>query len=230
MEMKQQITAIILAAGQGKRMNSKVQKQFLLLQGKPLLYYSLRCFQECREIDRMILVTGENEIDYCRENIIHPYGLTKVTDIVAGGKERYDSVEHGLQHVSEGIVMIHDGARPFVTETMIQNSLEAVKQTGACTVGVPVKDTIKVVRDGRSVETPDRTLLWQIQTPQTFQVDLMKQAYCRMRQDLATSITDDTMLVERYCNTSVCMVEGSYCNIKITTPEDMIFAEALLQK
>lgn len=227
--MKETITAIVLAAGQGRRMNSTVQKQFLLLQDKPVLYYSLRCFQDSG-IDRIVLVTGKNEIEYCRSEIVERYSLDKVTDIIAGGRERYDSVEQGLNCIEEGIVLIHDGARPFVTGDMLQRSIETARKCGACTVGMPVKDTIKVV-DGEhyGIATPDRSTLWQIQTPQTFQVSLIKEAYTRMRQSESGNITDDTMLVEQYCGIKVKVIEGSYQNIKLTTPEDMVLAERLLQ-
>lgn len=230
MTVKEEISVIVLAAGQGRRMNSKVQKQFMLLQGKPVLYYSLRCFQESN-INRIILVTGESEVEYCRTEIVEKYGFDKVTDIVAGGAERYDSVEYGLNCIQEGIVLIHDGARPFVTEDMVRRSIEAAKINGACTVGMPVKDTIKVLdENGYGMETPDRSALWQIQTPQTFQASLIKEAYSRMRQSKIGNITDDTMLVEQYCETRVKVIEGDYHNIKITTPEDMILAEVFLKE
>lgn len=226
--MNEQITAIVLAAGQGRRMHSKVQKQFLLLEEKPVLYYSLKCFQDSENVERIILVTGENEITYCREQIVEKYGFHKVTDIVAGGAERYDSVEQGLSRIEDGIVLIHDGARPFVTQRMIRDSIQTAKEYGACTVGMPVKDTIKVVDpDGYGIDTPDRRTLWQIQTPQTFRVSLIKQAYHAMRQSPAGNITDDTMLVEQYCNIRVKVIEGDYRNIKITTPEDMTLAASI---
>ena len=136
--------AIVLAAGQGKRMNSAVQKQFLLLNGRPLLLYSLEAFQKSK-IDRIILVTGKEEIEYCREEITVPYGITKADAIVAGGRERYHSVYEGLK-AAEGCeeILIHDGARPLVTEKMIHDALDGARKYGACIVGMPVKDTIKV--------------------------------------------------------------------------------------
>lgn len=227
--MKEEISVIVLAAGQGRRMNSKVQKQFMLLQDKPVLYYSLKCFQESN-VMRIILVTGEKEIEYCKKEIVEKYQFDKVTDVIAGGTERYDSVEQGLNCITDGIVLIHDGARPFVNLEMIQQSIEAAREYGACTVGMPVKDTIKVVNEnGIGIDTPDRSTLWQIQTPQTFQVPLIKEAYARMRKTKMGNITDDTMLVEYYCNTKVKVIKGDYRNLKITTPEDMILAEGILQ-
>lgn len=227
--MKERITAIILAAGQGKRMNSRIQKQFMLLQEKPLLYYSLRCFQDS-EIEEIVLVTGSGEIEFCQKAIVEAYGFTKVKAVIAGGAERYDSVEKGLACIEDGIVLIHDGARPFVSREMIRQSIIAAMENGACTVGVPVKDTIKVVDEAQyGIETPDRKTLWQVQTPQAFRTGLIKEAYVRMRQDGMENITDDTMLVERYCGVRSKIIMGDYHNLKITTPEDFIAAEAFLR-
>lgn len=224
------VTAIVLAAGSGSRMNQKKEKQFLLLDGKPVLYYSLRTF-EASIVDEIILVTKEKDIDYCRQEIVEKYGFTKVRRIVSGGKERYDSVQRGLRAADKrnNIIMIHDAARPFVTNRMILDSISAARRYKACTVAVPVKDTIKVVDEYEfGVETPDRSTLYIIQTPQTFDRGLLREAYERLRISGDKDITDDTMIVERYLDQRVKMVEGSYKNIKITTPEDMPVAEALL--
>jgi 2-C-methyl-D-erythritol 4-phosphate cytidylyltransferase len=224
------VTAIVLAAGSGSRMNQKKEKQFLLLDGKPVLYYSLRTF-EASIVDEIILVTKEKDIDYCRQEIVEKYGFTKVRRIVSGGKERYDSVQRGLKAADKrnNIIMIHDAARPFVTNRMILDSISAARRYKACTVAVPVKDTIKVVDEYEfGVETPDRSTLYIIQTPQTFDRGLLREAYDRLRISGDKDITDDTMIVERYLDQRVKMVEGSYKNIKITTPEDMPVAEALL--
>ncbi len=224
------VTAIVLAAGSGSRMNQKKEKQFLLLDGKPVLYYSLRTF-EASIVDEIILVTKEKDIDYCRQEIVEKYGFTKVRRIVSGGKERYDSVQRGLKAADKrnNIIMIHDAARPFVTNRMILDSISAARRYKACTVAVPVKDTIKVVDEYEfGVETPDRSTLYIIQTPQTFDRGLLREAYERLRISGDKDITDDTMIVERYLDQRVKMVEGSYKNIKITTPEDMPVAEALL--
>ena len=224
------VSAIVLAAGSGSRMNQKKEKQFLLLDGKPVLYYSLRTF-EASIVDEIILVTKEKDIDYCRQEIVEKYGFTKVRRIVSGGKERYDSVQRGLKAADKrnNIIMIHDAARPFVTNRMILDSISAARRYKACTVAVPVKDTIKVVDEYEfGVETPDRSTLYIIQTPQTFDRGLLREAYDRLRISGDKDITDDTMIVERYLDQRVKMVEGSYKNIKITTPEDMPVAEALL--
>lgn len=225
------VTAIVLAAGSGSRMNQKKEKQFLLLDGKPLLYYSLKTF-EASIVDEIILVTKEKDIEYCRTEIVEKYGFSKVKKIVPGGKERYDSVQKGIKASDRRhkTVMIHDAARPFVTNRMILDSISAARRYKACTVAVPVKDTIKVVDDyGFGEETPDRSKLYQIQTPQTFDREVITEAYSRLRISGDKDITDDTMIVERYLNQKVKMVEGSYRNIKVTTPEDMIFAEAIIK-
>ncbi len=224
------VSAIVLAAGSGSRMNQKKEKQFLLLDGKPVLYYSLKTF-EASIVDEIILVTKEKDIDYCREEIVEKYGFSKVRRIVSGGKERYDSVQKGMRAADKrnNIIMIHDAARPFVTNRMILDSISAARRYKACTVAVPVKDTIKVVDEYEfGVETPDRSTLYIIQTPQTFDRKLLREAYDRLRISGDKDITDDTMIVERYLDQRVKMVEGSYRNIKITTPEDMPVAEALL--
>ena len=231
--MDGKVTAIVLAAGQGKRMKSNVQKQYMMLQGKPVLYYALHVFQTSPLINQIILVTGGPEIEYCKKEVVDYFHFTKVVDIIAGGAERYHSVSHGLNRISgeyeKGIVLIHDGARPFVTHQMINDSIETACQCGACTVGMPVKDTIKVVdEEGYGIDTPDRKTMWQIQTPQTFQVEVIKKAHECIKKVSDGNITDDTMLVEKYCGKKVKVIEGSYQNIKITTPEDMILANAFL--
>lgn len=229
--MKSNVTAIVLAAGQGKRMNSDVHKQYLLIDGKPVIYYSLRVFEES-VVDDIILVVGDGEKEYCQKEIVQKYGFKKVTKIVSGGAERYNSVHNGLIE-AEGAkyVMIHDGARPFVTINMINDSIDAVIKYNGCTVGMPVKDTIKIVdKEGFSVNTPDRSLVWQIQTPQTFNKTILLDAYYKMFATGDTNVTDDTMIVERYQTMKIKVLEGAYTNIKITTPEDLKIAENFLKK
>ncbi|MBP3621363.1 MAG: 2-C-methyl-D-erythritol 4-phosphate cytidylyltransferase [Lachnospiraceae bacterium] len=233
--------AIVLAGGSGSRMNSDVAKQFLMLQGKEILYYSLKTFQENENISDIILVARTEDMEYCKSNIVEKYGFHKVKRICAGGKERYNSVYNGLCLVEElskdiknEVVMIHDGARPFVTNSMIDESIGNMKFGSACTVGVPVKDTIKIVFEiyGEiySKETPDRNTLYQIQTPQTFRYELIRSGYERMFQDTKYNITDDTMIVEQYMGMGCKIIMGSYENIKITTPEDLEFAEKIVEK
>lgn len=226
-------TAIILAAGQGKRMKTKVQKQFLMLQGKPLLYYSLACFQKSDEIQEIVVVTGKESIGYCRSEIIEKYGFTKVKSIAEGGKERYDSVYAGLEACSADTdyVFIHDGARPFVTEDIIKRTKEVAVTYQACIAGMPSKDTVKIIDENNMVSaTPERSRVWSVQTPQVFLYSLIKEAHDTARSVSMQGITDDAMVVEQYKNTPVHIVEGAYENIKITTPEDILVAEKILEK
>lgn len=229
--MSEKCTAIVLAAGKGKRMHSKIQKQFLEIGGKPILYYSMECFQKSPLIQDIILVTGEDMISYCQSEIVEKYGFTKVCKVTAGGKERYDSVYAGLLCCQDtDYVYIHDGARPFVTEEMIQRGYEAVKRTNACVMGMPSKDTVKLADpSGYIKETPDRKIVWNIQTPQIFSYDLIRGAYESIRKKDMTGVTDDAMVVEQETGTKILLVEGSYQNIKITTPEDLAIAEAFLR-
>ena len=231
-EMSERNTAIVLAAGQGKRMHSKVQKQFLEIQGYPVLYYSLRCFQESPLIQDIILVTGEESISYCKEEIVQKYGFTKVSAVIPGGKERYDSVYAGLCECRDcEYVLIHDGARPFVTEEILKRGLQKVKETGACVIGMPSKDTVKLSdEEGYVKETPNRKCVWTIQTPQIFSYSLIREAHDSIRQKDMSKITDDAMVVEQETGAKVALAEGSYQNIKITTPEDMKTAEAFLEE
>ena len=229
--MSERYTAFVLAAGQGKRMHSKVQKQFLEIQGYPVLYYSLRCFQESPLIQDIILVTGEESISYCKEEIVQKYGFTKVSAVIPGGKERYDSVYAGLCECRDcEYVLIHDGARPFVTEEILKRGLQKVKETGACVIGMPSKDTVKLSdEEGYVKETPNRKCVWTIQTPQIFLYSLIREAHDSIRQKDMSKITDDAMVVEQETGAKVALAEGSYQNIKITTPEDLDIAEAFLK-
>ncbi|MBQ8280511.1 MAG: 2-C-methyl-D-erythritol 4-phosphate cytidylyltransferase [Roseburia sp.] len=223
-------TAIVLAGGSGKRMNSKVHKQYLLINEKPVLYYSLKAFEDSQVSD-IILVVGAGEVEYCKKDIVEKYGFRKVKAIVEGGKERYHSVYEGLKAATEtDYVLIHDGARPFVSQPIIERTIDAVCQHQACVVGMPVKDTIKIVDDQTyAKDTPNRSNVWMVQTPQAFAYPLIYDAYTRMLAEEDSAITDDAMVVERMTDYKVKLIEGSYQNIKITTPEDLIIAEAYLK-
>ena len=210
----EKFTAIVLAGGTGKRMHSHIHKQYLTLAGKPVLYYALKAFEES-DITDIILVTGADEEAYCKRKIIDKYHIGKVKAIVPGGVERYHSVYAGLC-AAEGAdyVLIHDGARPLVSAA-----------------GMPVKDTIKIAdEDGYAKLTPERSKVWQIQTPQSFSYPLVYEAYRKMLADEDSAITDDAMVVERMTNQPVKLIEGNYRNIKITTPEDMLIAEMYLKQ
>ena len=229
--------AVVLAAGQGKRMQSSVHKQYLLMGGKPVLFYCLRTMEESF-IDEVVLVVGEGEEEYCRKEVVEKYGFKKVSRIVQGGRERYHSVWNGIGAVEEcGYLFIHDGARPFLDQASLERARQAVEQFGACVVGMPVKDTIKIADDnGFSKETPRRDTVWTIQTPQVFTFELVKKAYERLikEEDLLKGkgvlVTDDAMVVETVLGEKVRLVEGSYENLKITTPEDLKIAELFLRE
>lgn len=229
--MKEICTAIVLAGGQGHRMGTKVQKQYLEVSGKPVLAYSLEVFERSPVIDDIILVVGAGQEEYCRRQIIEKYGITKVREIVEGGSERYESVWNGLRILDpRGYVFIHDGARPFVTEEIIERVYEDVKKYKACVVGMPVKDTIKIVdENGMSVSTPDRKTLWMIQTPQVFETKLIRDAYFELMRLQLKNVTDDAMVVEKIFGNAIKMTVGSYENIKLTTPEDLKIAEVFAE-
>lgn len=227
---KQKYAAIVLAAGSGKRMNSKVHKQYLIIQDRPVLYYSLKAFEDSA-VDEIVLVVGKGEEEFCRKEIVDKYGISKVKAIVEGGKERYHSVFEGLKQTSDAdYVLIHDGARPFVNQDIIRHCMQEVQKYQACVVGMPVKDTIKIAdEEGYAKQTPDRKNVWMIQTPQTFSYALIYEAYEEMLKTEDTAITDDAMVLERTKGKKSKLIEGSYRNIKITTPEDLLIANVYLQ-
>ena len=204
-------TAIVLAAGQGKRMNSRIQKQFLEIDHRPVLYYSLECFQKSPLIQDIILVTGEEMISYCKKEIVERYNFTKVTKVIAGGKERYDSVYQGLLACEDcDYVFIHDGARPFVTEAMLERGVFGVQETGACAIGMPSKDTIKISdKEGFVQSTPDRSRVWSVQTPQIFAYSLIRSAHESLRRKDMTGVTDDAMVVEQESGVRICLLYTS---------------------
>lgn len=237
MKQKYKCGAVVLAAGAGKRMQSDIKKQFLQIKDKPVIWYSLHAFQESF-VDEIVLVTSKEDASYCREEIVNKYNFTKVTKIVSGGKERYHSVSEGIKALSScDYVFIHDGARPMLTGEILDRAYECVQECKACVVGMPVKDTIKIAnKDGYIEQTPDRNLVWMIQTPQVFSYPLIKDAYEKLilqEEELkkqGINITDDAMVVETLMEYSVKLIEGSYENIKITTPEDLKIAENFLSK
>jgi 2-C-methyl-D-erythritol 4-phosphate cytidylyltransferase len=231
MNMKKKVTAVILAAGQGKRMNAPVAKQFLMLGDKPVLYYSIKAFEDS-SVDEIILVIGHGQTDYCTQSIIKPYKFKKINRVIEGGKERYDSVSSALWAIDHtDYVLIHDGARPFISSTLINEVIDVVKESKACIVATPVKDTIKIVdNDGWIKETPSRDLIWSAQTPQAFEYYSIKKAYELLFEGdklKKKRITDDAMVYEQFIKQPVKVVKGDYYNIKLTTPEDLIFARGI---
>ncbi len=229
-------TAIVLGAGQGKRMKSSVEKQFMQLDGKPILYYSLKALEESF-IDEVILVTNPCRKEYCKKEIVEKYKFWKVKSVVGGGEERYHSVYQGIRAIeNEGYVWIHDGARPFLTSEILERIKENIEKYPACAVAVPAKDTVKITDEkGFAKETPNRNKVWLIQTPQVFSYGLIKNAYEKLMEneretkESGVMITDDAMVVETFTDEKVKIVNGSYRNIKITTPEDLKIAEIFLK-
>jgi 2-C-methyl-D-erythritol 4-phosphate cytidylyltransferase len=223
--------ALIVAAGQGKRMGIDGGKQFLMLMGKPSLAHTLIAFQNASSIDKIVIVTVEDNFERCRQ-VVADDKITKFVQVIEGGKERMDSVYNGLKIIS-GFgdvknVAIHDGARPLIESAVIDAAVGAVDDSGGVIVGTPAVDTIKLVKDGFVMGTPDRNMTWQIQTPQVFPLDLLMKAHEEARVSKFLG-TDDSVLVERIGG-RVRVVEGSRENLKITTPEDIAIAESILKK
>lgn len=211
-------------------MGGTTPKQFLSLGGIPVLVYSLQILQQVPEIDHIILSVPDQDRDFCWREIVRPFQLDKISQIVAGGKRRQDSVRHGLMalSVTPELILVHDGVRPFITETMVTEVIRSAKLVGAAVVAVPIHDTVKRVgQDHLIQETLKREELWQIQTPQVIRSDWLREAH-RLAQEEHWEVTDDAGLIERL-GYPVSVVEGSCFNIKITRPEDLVFGEAIRQ-
>lgn len=239
---KAHCTAVVLAAGSGKRMNSATAKQYILLEGKPIIWYSLHAVEESQIIDDCILVASPDDIKYVQEEIVEKYAFKKTKAVVAGGRERYESVHNALQAVKDLIptseyVFIQDGARPFLTEKILLDTYQAVVAHKACVAAMPVKDTIKISdENGFIAQTPNRNLVWAVQTPQVFERNLITDSYEKLMSEIeelakqGVAVTDDTFVAQKYANANVKLVEASYENIKITTPEDLKIAKEFLNK
>lgn len=225
------VTAIIPAAGQGRRMQAAVSKQYLLLAGLPLIVHTLQVFQREPLIEEILLVVGPNEVSWCQQEIVHRFGLTRVRAVLAGGRERQDSVYQGLRNLSENCrwVAVHDGARPLLTSPLLRRTITEAWQHGAAVAAVPVKDTVKIAGADQMVQTTlARDLLWCIQTPQVFNRDWLQEAYQQACKEGYYG-TDDASLLERV-GLPVKLVTGDYENLKVTTPEDLDLAEAILAR
>ena len=223
-------TAVIVAAGKGKRMGTEISKQILPLCGKEILAHTVEKFEKAACIRDIILVTGGDALQDVRQ-MVQEYGWKKIISVTEGGKERQDSVFLGLQQVPQDteIVLIHDGVRPFVTEEILERSIAAAKETGGCVAGVPAKDTIKVCdAEGFAIATPNRSTLRQIQTPQTFRRKEILAAYEKAKADGFLG-TDDASVAE-HSGFPVRVIMGSYSNIKITTKEDLLIGAAFLKE
>ncbi|MFC0560692.1 2-C-methyl-D-erythritol 4-phosphate cytidylyltransferase [Halalkalibacter alkalisediminis] len=221
-------SVVIPAAGQGKRMKAGKNKQFLELRGEPLIVHTLRLFEQDSLCDTIVLVANGEECEIMRE-LADAHQFKKVKAIIEGGKERQDSCKNGVDSLkTEQVVLIHDGARPFVTYDVIRRLVHKADETGAAIAAVPVKDTIKRVKEGVVVDTQNRAELWSVQTPQAFKWSLIKEAHTRAKEAGKVG-TDDASLVE-WLGHEVAIVEGDYQNIKLTTPDDLLFAEAILKE
>lgn len=233
---------VLLAGGKGTRMGTGVHKQFLELGGKPLIWHSLNAAQRSDLIDDIILVSGEDDLSHIRE-LVGRYGFDKVSMIVKGGEERYLSVVNGVKAIFERgkeceaftgkpeIILVHDGARPFLDDDIIGRCLEGVEVTGACVAAVPSKDTVKLADDDDIVTSePPRKQVWNMQTPQVFYSDILHEACEKASEaDRNSEITDDARMVSMFVGTGIKLVMGSYENIKITTPVDVLIAGKILE-
>ena len=218
---------IIAAAGQGKRMGYGVNKQFILLNQKPILIHTIEKFQNLPWIKEIIIVANKDEVKAIEE-LVEKHMLN-VTKVIPGGKERQDSIEQGLMYINSEWVMVHDGARPFIDRGKLEELYNIVKIKDAVVLGVPVKDTIKVLDNTGIISyTPDRKSLWTIQTPQAFRLSILKEAYRNAKEKHFLG-TDDSSLVEKI-GVKTHLLEGSYNNIKITTKEDLVFAQMILDR
>jgi len=221
---KSKIGAVIVGAGRSQRMGR--DKVFMSLAGKPLLAWSVDTCQKCRLIDQIIIVVNETKLDLARK-LAADMRWSKVAEICYGGRRRQDSVRQGLNELEDcDWVLIHDGARPFLTEDLIRDGLEAAQATGAAVAAVPIKDTVKLSGSDMMVDcTLNRQELWAVQTPQLFRFDIIAEAHEQIKED----VTDDASMVERLGH-KVRLYMGSYDNIKITTPDDLALAELITGK
>lgn len=221
--------AIIVAGGQGKRIEGKLPKQFLMLKDKPILAHTVEKFEQCELVNEIILAVPEDYLEYSSQAIVDKYGFKKVRRVVCGGKERQDSVYAGLKACSNNtsIVVIHDGVRPLISPDKISESIKICQEKNAVVLAVPIKETVKRVEYGNIITTLDRAKLWLTQTPQTFEYKFILDAYQKAEKDNFVG-TDDSALVERL-GYEVTILEGDYRNIKITTAEDLIIAEKILE-
>ncbi|GJL58454.1 MAG: 2-C-methyl-D-erythritol 4-phosphate cytidylyltransferase [Nitrospirales bacterium] len=224
------VVAVVLAAGLGTRMGGNTPKQYLTLGNLPLLVYSLQVFQHYEGVGEVILSVPASDLEYCWSAIVKPFGLEKVTKVVAGGARRQDSVSNGLAAISDRPdgVLVHDGVRPFIDPCMVKNVIDCAGNTGAAVVAMPIHDTVKRVdSSGIIQETLKREELWQIQTPQVFRYDWLVEAH-HQAQLHQWEVTDDAALIERM-GYPVSVIAGSCFNIKVTKPDDLVFGEAILE-
>ena len=228
--MKTKVHAIIVAAGKGNRMSGSVRKQYIALDGIPILEHTLNIFDSCAKVNQIIVVVPDEDLDFCRKKILRPAKLQKNVSLIAGGSVRQDSVYNALKIIKpdEGIVIVHDGVRPFLRQKHLVACIKGAAELGACILGIPAFDTVKKVNPkGVIIQTHKRDTLWLAQTPQVFEVKLIKKAHEKARQEGFIG-TDDASLVERL-GAAVKIIPGSRSNIKITNPEDLNLARAIIK-
>lgn len=222
---------IVVSAGKGLRVGGDVPKQYMDLCGRPVITYCLQTMQESF-IDEIVIVVGAGDVEYVKKEIVEKFSFTKVKAVVEGGAERSDSVFNGLRAVStqDSYVYIQDAARPMLSRRILEAAREDAEAFGSSVIAVRAKDTVKVVNeDGFVVTTPDRRFLWNVQTPQTFSFSDIYNAYLRYLEKGSNAVTDDASVMEQFGDLPVHITEGSYENIKITTPEDFVTAERFLK-
>lgn len=226
------VIALIPAAGMGKRMQAGINKQYLQIGGMPIVARTIALFEETALVDDIYVITPEQEIAFCRTEVVERYGFAKVLGIIPGGKERQNSVLNGLRAIDgtdeDAVILIHDGVRPFITRHMVEHAIATARDFDGALVAVPAKDTVKIVHDGVVTATPPRETIWLAQTPQAFRYGVIRAAH-EIADAEGFLGTDDASLVERMGN-EVHIVLGDYRNIKITTPEDLVLAEAFLKE
>lgn len=230
MSSQAKVSAIIPAAGSGIRIGGDTKKQYIHLHNKPILVRTIERLSSSRFISEILLVVPESDVEYCENEIVSLYSLNKIKRVITGGKERQDSVHNGIEHISPDtdIIMVHDAVRPFISEKLIKKSIETAAECGSVVVAVPEKDTVKeATTEGLIIKTLQRQRLWRIQTPQVFRRDILVRAY-----DNAVKTgflgTDESSLVEQI-GEPVTIINGSYLNIKITAPEDILLAESIFK-
>ena len=225
------VAAIIPAAGKGKRMGAERPKQFLELGDKPILAFTLEAFEKAESISAVILVVPPQDVDFCVENVVKRYGLSKVVIVLGGGEKRQDSVRIGLEATGGryDLVVIHDGVRPFVRPDFIESIVSVAETRGAVIAGIPANDTVKEIGQGRRIlKTWERERLWLAQTPQVFRYSILLEAHQRARTQGWDNATDDAQLVEKM-GVTVYVMECSPLNIKVTTPADLLIARAIME-
>lgn len=236
MYKEKRFKAIILAAGSGLRMGTKIQKQYIKINDRPMLAYSLEAFEKS-PVDEIIVVVKAGDEAFCQKEIADKYNIEKVKKVISGGNSRYHSTAKGLAAAKScDYILIHDAARPCVTTEVIMSCMDSVMKTGACTAGVTTVDTInRVTQKGIVLETLDRNFLWSVQTPQAFQYEMIRSAHERLKEkesgmseEERNAITDDVKVLQLFSDTEVHMSSGSYENIKVTTPADLKIAQTFL--